>query len=147
MTPGIYEQYARVRGSALRIAVRRCVSRKRRSTVVPVGPERCGAPEAEALVQADGFGLINPRFQSQQDNPMLPDMRGQMVQHQPAQASAESARSGRMIGASAATASQKRTRSARLAGWASALIDRQSVHSDSSLQQQGTEDLNKPQVL
>jgi hypothetical protein len=93
--------------------------------VVPVGPERCGATEGEALVQADGFGLINPRFQSQQDNSLLPDMTG----------------------ASAATASQERTRSARLAGWAGALIGRQSVHSDSNLQKQGMEDLQKPQVL
>ena len=53
--------------------------------IVPVGSERRGAPEPEPLVQTDGFGLINPRFQSQQGNPLLPDMRGQMAQHQPAQ--------------------------------------------------------------
>ena len=84
--PGDHQQCTRMRGN------RRFESSsadthlvKGAERIVPVGPERRGPPEAETLVQTDGFGLINPRFQSQQENSLLPDMCGQMAQHQPAQ--------------------------------------------------------------
>jgi len=85
--PGDREQCARVRGNP-RFESRSSADAhlvKGAQRIVPVGPERRGPPEPEPLVQTDGFGLINPRFQSQQGNPLLPDMRGKMAQHQPAQ--------------------------------------------------------------